>query len=419
MAQSADFTQQALQRQLDQVRRKLRRQLLRDLFHGVPLAGSTLEEINDYYGYHLRPGTFNILMIQLHPRQEPPARPISTVLDWVDTDARMFFSADHFLEFETLADGDALYCMFNFDAPIGSQRSEAVHKSVDDLFHHMDISRRYRPYYFTMGDGLPARSVQELGPCFLSARRAVEEYGTALRINRRQDSTPQMYALTQIMNVLDPARRASFSHYLETMQLDRLAQWVDDAFQDCRNYLDRFPTIVFQLPHKMFDLCLDSVGKTIAADPNLQQLLIDCRAAADAKQDYDAVREVTKAGLLQFCQQYAVSVSRENNHSISAAKEFMWGNYTRRITLDEIAGHVHLNPQYLSVLFKRETGESVVDYLTNLRIEQAKTVLKESTLPINEIARSIGYDDPDYFSRVFRRRCGMSPRQYRSIVCAS
>ena len=51
--------------EMEQLRRRLRRQLLRDLLHGVPPVGATLDEINGYYGYHLQPGTFLVLMIQL------------------------------------------------------------------------------------------------------------------------------------------------------------------------------------------------------------------------------------------------------------------------------------------------------------------------------------------------------------------
>ena len=409
MERSADALQD-----LAVLRRKMRRQLLRDLFHGVPLAGSTLEEINQYYGYQLRPGVYNILMIRLHAKQASPSRSISEVLDWVDEDARMFFTPENFLEFETLAVDNALYCMFHFDAALGSQKAEDIRLTIDRLFHHMDCSRRYRPYYFAMGDGLPTRSLQDLGACFLSAQGAVEEYGIALRTNRRNDSTVQMYAMTQIMTVLDPPRRASFSHYLETAQEAKLFQWVDDAFRDCGPYLDRFPTIAFQLPYKIFDLCLESASKSVAADPELQQILINCKAATDEKQDYNELCTITKDGLLRFCTRYALSTLKDSKHAVSSARAFMWNNYARKLSLEEIASHAHLNPQYFSVLFKRETGESVVDYLTNLRIEQAKTLLKETLLPINELAQTVGYEDPDYFSRVFRKRCGISPRQYRN-----
>ena len=165
----------AIRLQLEQLRVRLRQQLLRDLLHGVPPVGNTLEELNSYYGYQLRPGTFLVLMIRLHFRAKKPARPIAEALEWVDEDVRMFLTPEHFQELETLQEGDCLYCMLNFTSRFGTPESEQTRQSVDRLYRHMDIARRYRPYYFAIGDGLPVSDILELGSSFLSARQAVEE----------------------------------------------------------------------------------------------------------------------------------------------------------------------------------------------------------------------------------------------------
>lgn len=413
---SRDTELKTLRQELDQLHLKLRRQLLRELLHGVPPLGATLDEINGYYGYHLQPGTFLVLMIQLRTRGKGADRPMSEVLDWVDEDARMFLTPEHFLELETLHEEGCLYCMLNFNAAFGTPKSEQVRQSVDRLYRHMDIARRYRPYYFAIGDGLPVSDILDLGSSFLSARQAVEEYGAQLQVNRRHDSTQQMYTTAQIMNVLTPARRSAFVHYLETLQRDQLERWADEVFEACRPYLEQFPTILYQLPYKILDLCMEAAGNTVAADSKLQQILLECRAAVDIRQDYDQLTCVVKEGLQDFCDRYSTTLSRAGNPAVQAAKSFMWENYTHRLTLGEIAGHVHLNPQYFSVLFKRETGQSVVDHLTHLRLEQAKVLLKDTILPINQVAGQVGYEDPDYFSRLFRKINGMSPRQYRNIV---
>lgn len=398
------------------MRKKLRRQLLRDLFHGAPAAGSTLDEINEYYGYHFHPGEFNVLIIRLNAKQAEPPIPLSTALEWMDGDARMFLATAGLHELETLIEYDTLYILINFSGRFGSLESELLHQSVDRLYHHIDISRRYHPFYFALGDGLPVHNILDAGSSMLSARNAVDEYGINLRQNRRHDSAQQMYTMTQIMNVLTPVRRAWFAHHLETLQLDALEQWVDDVFQDCQPFLERFPTIVFQLPYKILDLCLDAVGNTVNNSAELQQILLNCRSAVDTHQDYSELAAVVKDGLAKFIAQYDHCINVEGNPAILQAKNFMWHNYAKKLTLDAIADHVHLNPQYFSVLFKRETGESVTTHLTNLRVEQAKTLLKDTTQPINEISREVGYDDPDYFSRLFRKTTGTTPRQYRAVM---
>jgi AraC-like DNA-binding protein len=406
----------ALQRQNQQLQQKLRRQLLRDLFHGAPTAGSTLDEINEYYGYHFQPGSFNVLIIHLKPREPDPPYPLSTALEWVDSDARMFLNSVDLTELESLIEKDTVYLFLNFAAKFGSQEGDDIRLAVDRLYHHMDDSRRYRPFYFTLGDGLPTHSILDSGASLLSARNAVDEYGVGLRVNRHHDSGEQMYAMAQIMNVLTPVRRAWFAHYLCTGQMEALRKWVDEVFADCRPYLERFPTFIFQLPYKILDLCLDVCGDAVNGSTELQQILIDCRSAVDNHQKYDQLAQVVSAGLERFYHQYTQSAGKTGNPAVLQSQNFMWQNYMKKLTLDEIAGQVHLNPQYFSVLFKRETGESAITYLTNIRVEHAKLLLKDTSIPINEVARRVGYDDPDYFSRLFRKANGITPRQYRTVV---
>ncbi|MCK5735095.1 MAG: helix-turn-helix transcriptional regulator, partial [Spirochaetaceae bacterium] len=70
-------------------------------------------------------------------------------------------------------------------------------------------------------------------------------------------------------------------------------------------------------------------------------------------------------------------------------------------------------PTYFSRLFKEEAGQSFKIYLNNLRIDEAKNLLSETTLPLIEIASRVGFEDQSYFSRVFRNVVGISPGRFR------
>ncbi|MDX9740891.1 MAG: AraC family transcriptional regulator [Gammaproteobacteria bacterium] len=70
--------------------------------------------------------------------------------------------------------------------------------------------------------------------------------------------------------------------------------------------------------------------------------------------------------------------------------------------------------------FKTATGSTLIDYLQNLRVEEAKRQLETRGTAIDEISASVGYEDPSFFRRVFKRRTGLSPGQYRQMfACAS
>lgn len=87
--------------------------------------------------------------------------------------------------------------------------------------------------------------------------------------------------------------------------------------------------------------------------------------------------------------------------------------YQSGITLDEIAAKLNVTPEYLSMQFHREVGETYSSYLKNYRISKAKELLIGTQKKQYEVAKEVGYADSKYFSKVFREYTGYSPAEYR------
>ncbi|HHW40776.1 MAG TPA: response regulator [Syntrophomonadaceae bacterium] len=99
---------------------------------------------------------------------------------------------------------------------------------------------------------------------------------------------------------------------------------------------------------------------------------------------------------------------------VKSAAAYILQNYMKPLTLEEVARQVHLSPAYFSYLFRREQGRTFTDYLTATRLDKAKELLRtDPSLSISEVAGQVGYEDANYFSRLFKKKTGLTPARYR------
>lgn len=119
--------------------------------------------------------------------------------------------------------------------------------------------------------------------------------------------------------------------------------------------------------------------------------------------------------------QSAVGYIREEHEKrgkkrIELAKKYIDSQYVNPITLNDVAEHVELNASYFSNLFKAEVGINFSDYLSNVRMDKAKMLLRDPKIKVYEIGNMVGYEDAVSFGRAFKKKIGMSPKEYRNLV---
>lgn len=102
---------------------------------------------------------------------------------------------------------------------------------------------------------------------------------------------------------------------------------------------------------------------------------------------------------------------------INQAKTYINSHYSdSNLSLIEIAAQVNFSPNHFSAVFSGETGENFRDYLARTRLEQAKKLLRTTNLKVADVALRCGYNDPHYFSIIFRKSTGLPPQQFRAIA---
>ncbi|PWM74499.1 MAG: hypothetical protein DBX59_03680 [Bacillota bacterium] len=103
----------------------------------------------------------------------------------------------------------------------------------------------------------------------------------------------------------------------------------------------------------------------------------------------------------------------KNSLPLKKILTYINNNYAWNITLEEIARECHYSESYVRHVFKEKTDTTIGNYVTTLRVAKAKNMLKNTALSVSEIAADVGYSEPNYFTNVFRKATGVSPKQYR------
>ncbi len=100
---------------------------------------------------------------------------------------------------------------------------------------------------------------------------------------------------------------------------------------------------------------------------------------------------------------------------VEMAKNYIYGNYTKDISLNDVSDEIFVSATYLSRIFKKVTGQKFIDFLTDVRINKAKELLAGSDYKIAEICLMVGYKNTNYFVALFKQKTGMTPVEYRRL----
>ncbi len=172
------------------------------------------------------------------------------------------------------------------------------------------------------------------------------------------------------------AEKASSAFYVKYLMLDI----VKAIFQSCGTYNER---IIYQSANDIMQSSdLKSMGEVI--EKILDEML---------EKNSDDLPDVSQ--------------------SVSEIKRIIQNEYMNDCGLEEIAEKVSLTPAYVSFIFKKETGNNLIKYLTDLRMQKAKELLEKSNKKIVDICKMCGYQNQSYFNKLFKNYYGITPKQYR------
>ena len=155
---------------------------------------------------------------------------------------------------------------------------------------------------------------------------------------------------------------------------------------------------------------LFSPESDIQEDYNSLRIIENIGNAEEFKSLFEHSREFVRSA----CEIMSSDLYDGRSQVVTQAIRIINRSYYEDLNLSSVSGEIHVNPSYLSSLFHKEMGKSFVNYLTEVRLKRAVSMLENTSDSIQEIAFACGFKEPNYFSRIFRKKYGRSPREYRS-----
>lgn len=258
---------------------------------------------------------------------------------------------------------------------------------------------------FSVSLGALVRETEKLAPSLQETRTLLDER-LIIGTERLLETMPKEKGL-QDKNLLDKYVRM-IPHAIEIHSVEESADAVgyllEGLPQNVRGY-------------EVLDLVI-SAGTVFLMQLNLKEqkeilekFKNDCNCCGSIDALFDILEELQSNIIGNLQKEYESDALRP----IRMAKQYIQNHYKEQITLEEVSDVVGLSPSYFSGLFKKEIGEGFAKYLINIRMEEAKRLLRETNDSVFSICENVGYHDLKHFTRTFEKAAGLKPSAYRKL----
>lgn len=118
----------------------------------------------------------------------------------------------------------------------------------------------------------------------------------------------------------------------------------------------------------------------------------------------------------ELCAYFARQRENSNYYVTTWVRDYLEKNYMNVCSVEEMAEGIRLSPNYLRSLFKAGTGQTILEYMTDFRLQKACEFFKDKSLKVKDVSMMVGYENVSYFSQIFAKRYGVTPNEYRKMV---
>lgn len=396
-----------LQSNIDKLRSGFFTELL--LQKGIDRAGIEIEKINKEYHFKFRRGCFQVFIVKIDCEYENFYESIKILKEKLIQILQEHIKSECF-DMEIYFKNSRAYCVLNYETDNQKTIRKKLRSSLDEILVQKSL---FYTIEFTIGLGIAVEDIKQLTDSLKTAewavgQRLIEGTGKLLEGGLMQDFSSNRDVL-----IADFTKNMETS--LEVLDKNGIVAAIDLLREQVLGKSNISGQEIFRL---IMDVCSTYLI-----------LLRNYQFNTDNTERFHEIFSL-RADLCSSAWELFVYLSKAIGESVGTiiedkkqadikpirtVKQYIQQNYMKPITLKEISSLAGFNDSYFSSLFKKESGKNFSEYLSEVRMNKAKDLLKETNLCIADICQTVGYNDLKYFTKNFKKFTGLKPNEYRKL----
>ncbi|MGB4589965.1 MAG: response regulator [Clostridiaceae bacterium] len=368
-----------------------------------------LEKVNQEHFFFFKPGALQFLNLKvdcdmrlLNNNRKPLEEKVGEILELAFKDL--------VYEISYLFEDSSFIILLNYDG----KQSQALTKKYGDLIKELQTTRPIsNDMAFTLGVGAVVNSIGKLGLSYETSRWAVEERilkGSfhVLEIGERKETD---LISSEIINDF----YLKFSQKVERLDIQGTAKVLEELKENILRLKNVSGHEIIHITKEICNLYTFTLRKSKFRIMDGITFLNEFENKCNSCKNLDMVFHTLQKSIATSMQDIMEEKTIMDSKPIRDAKRYMESNYMKNLTLDEVSGIIGFSASYFSSMFKKETGVSFIEYISDVRISRAKELLKESDLRVSDVCEMVGYSDVKYFTKSFIKHTGLKPNEFRKI----
>jgi two-component system response regulator YesN len=373
-----------------------------------------LESVNHKYGYHFQPGVFQIIFIRADLLKNESMRmaSLSKTMEILYEKAAVMLKeslAGKCYDVEICTVNNAVIGLINYSQKESGNVRLLLKSFIKDFGVEINI---FEEIQFRL-------SVSEADKCFFDLKVKID---TAQKVMEERVFKRQGIFLENIPEQVDWDAESVYKRFSsevrQSMDIQNL-EHIKKAIGELKQLVSDNKISGFQVLKTVCDayhlFLVSSLFQKEYYFGNREEMERDFEKKVFLCSNVDNIFQLLEAYCIRDLDESCSRINQKKIKPINQAKQYIQEHYMEPLTLEELGDVVGFSGSYFSTVFRKETGKTFLEYLTEIRIEEAKQILIETSLTIESVSQEIGMNDYKRFSKIFRKQTGITPKEYRNL----